>query len=274
MPGWGVGDLLKDLELDLLTRGRIVQLNHVSDHELMQLYKSARFCVFPSLYEGWGLPVGEALAMGKAVLSSDRGSLPEVGGDLVRYLPAWDVSAWANAILEWCTTPTKVQEVEQRVRSEYQVRTWRRTASVVKEVVDQILVNDSNVCMVLYPGYDCATETGIHVGSSLKGTGQEGGGYLMYGPHRAIAEGRYTVQIFGTVDETDDVELLFDISYDQGRQSLAQKVVQIVGAPGHEEDKLIVELNVDVEKNLSDFEVRCKGQATLIQLTRIHIIER
>ena len=70
MPGWGVGDLLKDIELDPLTKGMIVQLNHVNDAELLRLYESSMFCVFPSLYEGWGLPVGEALSLGKAVLCS------------------------------------------------------------------------------------------------------------------------------------------------------------------------------------------------------------
>ena len=54
MPGWGVGDLLKEIELDPLTRGMIIQLHHVSDGELSYLYKKALFCVFPSLYEGVG----------------------------------------------------------------------------------------------------------------------------------------------------------------------------------------------------------------------------
>ena len=84
MPGWGVAELMKDLELDPLTHGLFIQLYHVSDIELDFLYANASFCVYPSLYEGWGLPVAEALVHGKAILCSNRGSLPEVGGDLVK----------------------------------------------------------------------------------------------------------------------------------------------------------------------------------------------
>lgn len=96
MEGWGVGELLKDIELDPLTRGLIVRLNRVSDAELRVLYEAARFCVFPSMYEGWGLPVGEALSMGKVVICSNRGSLPEVG-EVVRYVDPRNPQAWADA---------------------------------------------------------------------------------------------------------------------------------------------------------------------------------
>ena len=56
MQGWGVTDLFNDLRLDPRIQHDIVLLNHVSDAELAWLYKHAAFTVFPSLYEGWGLP--------------------------------------------------------------------------------------------------------------------------------------------------------------------------------------------------------------------------
>jgi glycosyltransferase involved in cell wall biosynthesis len=67
----GCGDLMKDIELDPLTRGLIIQLNHVIDGELSYLYKGALFCVFPRCMKV-GATVGEALAMGKAVIASER----------------------------------------------------------------------------------------------------------------------------------------------------------------------------------------------------------
>ena len=72
---------MKDIELDPLTRGLIIQLNHVTDGELSHLYKKAPFCCVPVVIRRLGPPVGEALAMGKAVIASGEGSLPEVGGD-------------------------------------------------------------------------------------------------------------------------------------------------------------------------------------------------
>jgi glycosyltransferase involved in cell wall biosynthesis len=137
-PGWGVDDFLTDLELDPLTRGLIVILDRVSDRELSMLYATAKFCVYPSFYEGWGLPVGEALAAGKVVLASDRGSLPEVGGDLVRYVDPWSPREWAREIWELSTNDTALEELRGRVSSGYNPRTWADTARVVKEEIDRL----------------------------------------------------------------------------------------------------------------------------------------
>jgi glycosyltransferase involved in cell wall biosynthesis len=139
MPGWGVGDLLKDIELDPLTKGMIVQLNHVNDAELMRLYQSSLFCVFPSLYEGWGLPVGEALSLGKAVLCSDRGSLPEVGGVLVRYVDPWSSRAWADEIFRLATDDAWRLEWELKAKTQYDLRSWEGGAQSVKDAIDSVL---------------------------------------------------------------------------------------------------------------------------------------
>jgi glycosyltransferase involved in cell wall biosynthesis len=56
-------------------------LGHVSDAELADLYRAAAVTAYPSLYEGFGLPVVEAMACGCPVVASDRGALPEVAGD-------------------------------------------------------------------------------------------------------------------------------------------------------------------------------------------------
>lgn len=138
MRGWGVEELLKDIELDPLTRGLIIHLNHVNDSELRLLYDSALFCVFPSLYEGWGLPVGEALALGKVVICSNRGSLPEVGGDLVRYIDPWDVSEWAREIYLMSTDEFWRKKCEDRVKNEYSPRAWHDAGNIVKNAIDRL----------------------------------------------------------------------------------------------------------------------------------------
>lgn len=138
MQGWGVGDFIKDIELDPLTRDYIVRFNHVTDAELRTLYDAALFCVFPSLYEGWGLPVGEALSIGKAVICSDQGSLPEVGGDLVRYVHPWDPRAWADEIHRMATDHAWRLEWEQKVKAQYKVRTWSQAAESVAKAIESI----------------------------------------------------------------------------------------------------------------------------------------
>lgn len=138
MPGWGTAELLKDIELDPQTQDLIVQLNHVSDSELEHLYKSSLFCVFPSLYEGWGLPVAEALCFGKAVVCSDQGSLPEVGGDLVEYLRPWDPQAWADKIYLLSTADAKRLEIEDRVKNNYRPRSWLSAAMEIKNKIEEL----------------------------------------------------------------------------------------------------------------------------------------
>ncbi|NIE83743.1 MULTISPECIES: glycosyltransferase family 1 protein [unclassified Burkholderia] len=268
MPGWGVGDLLKDIELDPLTQDLIVQLNHVSDEELMQLYRNTLFFAYPSLYEGWGLPVGEALAMGKAVLSSDQGSLPEVGGDLVRYLPAWDVRAWADAILDWCTSPDAIARIEQRVKREYRVRTWADTGKVVKKVIDQILAEDDSRSIVIYPGHDCSTQIGTHVGSALRGSGKEG--FLMFGPHNAIASGKYKVRLFGMADPDNDANLLIDFVGGGGQQNFWRGEVAFPKSLD-ESEVMVVEFDIDVGRAVDDFELRCIDRGSFAKLTKLEI---
>lgn len=77
---------------------RVVFPSFVSDEDLPALYAGAALFVYPSLYEGFGLPVAEALACGAPVVSSNASSLPEVGGDAVLYFDPRDVAALARAL--------------------------------------------------------------------------------------------------------------------------------------------------------------------------------
>ncbi len=80
------------------------------DPTLAALYNGAAFLVFPSLYEGFGLPALEAMACGTPVAASDRGALPEVIGDAGLLLPAEDESRWAEAM------EALLEDVEARER--------------------------------------------------------------------------------------------------------------------------------------------------------------
>ncbi|MFZ2299825.1 MAG: glycosyltransferase family 1 protein [Candidatus Moraniibacteriota bacterium] len=77
---------VRDLVEELGLQEKVKLLGFVPDEDLPALYRGALFFVYPSLYEGFGLPVLEALRMGVPVLSSNASSLPEVGGDTVLYV--------------------------------------------------------------------------------------------------------------------------------------------------------------------------------------------
>ncbi len=138
MPGWGVSDLLSDLKLDPRVQGKITILNNVNDDSLAWLYKNCWFTAFPSLYEGWGLPVVESLAAGKFCLASSAASIPEAGEDYIEYLDPWDVESWASKLQEYIERPDLVEEFQARISRDYQQTTWSEAASqIVSSISDR-----------------------------------------------------------------------------------------------------------------------------------------
>lgn len=100
-PGWGSDRdvaLLKSMSA-LDSRNRIIWLGYLPRDMLYRLIAGARATLFPSLYEGFGLPVLESMALGTPVITSNISSLPEVGGDAPLYVDPYDVSSIASAIM-------------------------------------------------------------------------------------------------------------------------------------------------------------------------------
>jgi glycosyltransferase involved in cell wall biosynthesis len=122
--GWSIDGLLADLEATEHLNGKIILLRSLSDAELQQAYRGCLFTVFPSLGEGWGLPIAESLAHGKFCIASDRTSIPEVGGDLIDYFdPSNDEDALAK-IERSLMDPDYLAAREARIQAEYRRRTW------------------------------------------------------------------------------------------------------------------------------------------------------
>jgi glycosyltransferase involved in cell wall biosynthesis len=93
--GWETGETLDALRL---LSDRAALLGYVSDAQLAELYRRCAVFCYPSLGEGFGLPVLEAMAAGAPVVTSDRSSLPEVGGDAAEYVDPGDVASIAAGI--------------------------------------------------------------------------------------------------------------------------------------------------------------------------------
>lgn len=130
-PGWGVENFLSDLRLDRSVDGLILMLHDISDSELSYLYRHALFTVYPSLYEGWGLPVAESLAHGKFCLASSTSSLPEVGADFVEYLDPWDLPAWVERMAYYFDNVGAIRAKEEKILSQYKPRTWAETTRLL-----------------------------------------------------------------------------------------------------------------------------------------------
>ena len=102
--------------------GHVSLLEGPSDMELDLLYKHCSFTIMASLYEGWGLPVGEALAYGKTAVVANNSSLPEVGGDLVEYCDGENISSIADAV-KLLTDPAHRSALEDKIRAT-KLRGW------------------------------------------------------------------------------------------------------------------------------------------------------
>jgi alpha-1,3-rhamnosyl/mannosyltransferase len=96
--GWKCEQEIAQIEQDARA-GQVVWLQHVSDAELLLIMKAAMALLFPSLAEGFGLPVLEAFAAQVPVITSTTTSLPEVAGDAALAVEPTDVSALHEAML-------------------------------------------------------------------------------------------------------------------------------------------------------------------------------
>ena len=131
--GWLVDDFVTELEQSRFLDGKIVWHERVDDGELSRLYDECLFTVYPSLYEGWGLPVAESLAFGKLCVASSASSLPEVGRDFADYHDPYDV-AEATARIEKAIFDAAHREGRERsIRERFRVRTWRESAAELLE---------------------------------------------------------------------------------------------------------------------------------------------
>lgn len=134
MRGWGAEHFFEKLDADPDLARYVTLLHHVSDSDLSVLYQKTLFTVYPSLYEGWGLPVAESLAYAKFCIASDAASVPEVGGDLVRYCSPEDPAAWALAIHRFASHPEELLAKEEKIRKDYDPPEWRETVAQIMRV--------------------------------------------------------------------------------------------------------------------------------------------
>jgi glycosyltransferase involved in cell wall biosynthesis len=107
---------------------RVVELGHVDDDTLAALYRGCTLLAFPSRYEGFGLPVLEAMSYGAPVVASNASSVPEAGGDAACYVPPDDDEALAAAILRVVGDSAYADELRRRGQAHAATLTWEETA--------------------------------------------------------------------------------------------------------------------------------------------------
>jgi glycosyltransferase involved in cell wall biosynthesis len=116
----------------------LVHFRGVVDGQLAAFYRNAAFCVFPSRYEGFGLPAIEALGAGKALIASTGGAIPEVVGGLAPCLDPDDEEAWYGEVRKWIVDPEARKRYEEKVRRDFRSPTWRQTGEELFAAIDRL----------------------------------------------------------------------------------------------------------------------------------------
>lgn len=151
----GADEVTVRLSRDHQLGSRVRLVETPSDDELAVLYQNCLFTMFPSLAEGWGLPIGESLAYGKLCVTSQLGPMREAGGDYALYIDPYNVRACAELLKDLLGNRSKIAAHETRIRAKFKPRRWHEHAgdfiAAVKESAAEIPVENRSRYTTLAP---------------------------------------------------------------------------------------------------------------------------
>ncbi|SFT26373.1 glycosyltransferase family 1 protein [Methylobacterium sp. yr668] len=127
--GWRVESLIEQMHESNMLDGKLRIMSNVTDAQLFDLYKNCLFTVYPSLYEGWGLPVSESLSLGKVCVASNRTSIPEVARGAAILFDPDNAEELLAIVKDLCTKKGKLQEQEASLRQKFTPITWNDVAT-------------------------------------------------------------------------------------------------------------------------------------------------
>ena len=130
-PGWLTADLMQQLENAGWLDGKIRFIDQPSDTALASLYQHCLFTVFPSFYEGWGLPVSESLSFGKTVAASNRPAITEAGGDFCAYFNPDNLDDAYRVIAGLIAAPERLATMNARIAAGFSAPRWENTAAAL-----------------------------------------------------------------------------------------------------------------------------------------------
>lgn len=132
--GVGFKEILKTVgRLKLMHR--VIMPGYVTEHEKAALYKYCKFFAFPSLYEGFGLPILEAFYYKKPVLCSNVSCLPEVGGDAVKYIDPYDIKSIMTGLIDLAKGGPEIDELIKKDNERLKIFSWETAAKKTLKVL-------------------------------------------------------------------------------------------------------------------------------------------
>lgn len=125
--GWSYGPIFDEIERSPW-RSQIYHLDYLPDEQVQEFYRHAQVFVYPSHYEGFGLPVLEAMTFGIPVVTANAASLPEVGGDAAIYVDPKEPEELAQQVFRILDDTTLQQELAIKGQQQAQRFSWEATA--------------------------------------------------------------------------------------------------------------------------------------------------
>jgi glycosyltransferase involved in cell wall biosynthesis len=135
--GWQYDEILdspKKFGID----NKVKFLDFVPDEDLIMLYKNALCFAWPSLYEGFGLPILEAMKMGCPVITSNVSSMPEAGGDAALYVDPENVDDIAKKLSDVVSDPKLRQDMVEKGKKQVQKFSWEKTARQTLQILEDV----------------------------------------------------------------------------------------------------------------------------------------
>ena len=116
----------------------VLRPGYVEDDDLPAFYSGSDLFVFPSLYEGFGLPVLEALACGAPVLASERSSIPEVGGEVVEYFDPERLADLVARVFELLENPVRLGQMREAGPGRAAQFSWEENARAMASIYESL----------------------------------------------------------------------------------------------------------------------------------------
>lgn len=134
--GWLMDDFQKHLDR-LGIKDKVIMTGYVSDEELIWLYRNCYANLYPSLFEGFGLPVLEGMQFGAPTLTSRTSSVPEVAGDAAILLEPEDVEGWAQSMSRLASSRGERDQLRLAAIEQAKMFDWKNSAAALLDLYEQ-----------------------------------------------------------------------------------------------------------------------------------------
>jgi glycosyltransferase involved in cell wall biosynthesis len=168
--GWNADAFLEEYVATQGLSGKVSVLsNSVTDEELARFYANAQFTVYPSRYEGWGLPVSESLAFGKVAIVANNSSLPEAGGKLATYFESGNVDDLITKIESDGLNAKNRESLQKKILTDFHDINWQQVTDAIIRDITYALSTESRKPM--YPSIELGREYVLAIGGQAPDAG-------------------------------------------------------------------------------------------------------